>query len=300
MDDRFEVAGGSVVGRAHLRELAWRNNQDAGAWGRTPGALAAVVCDGCGAEPHSEIGARLGARLTLAAVLERVSHGGDVGMPEFWDGVTAQVLARIASLADAMGGSWRRVIHEHFLFTVCGAVVTEATTALFALGDGVMYLNGEPLPLPSFANNAPPYLAYRLLDGASVGWLTSTAGDPSPGPVCGSPGFDDAELRIRVRAALPTANVESILIGTDGVADLAGDGRGGLPGRAIRQFWTDDVYFANPLAITRRLALMNRQHRTVDRGTGTVTTTGGRLHDDTTLVVIKRRGPVAGGERVSC
>lgn len=267
MDDRFEVAAGSVVGRMHLRELAWRNNQDACAFTVTPAALVAVVCDGCGAEPHSEVGAHLGARLTLAAVLERAGRGDDVIAPGFWDDVEHDVLDRIAALARAMGGSARRVIHEHFLFTVCGAVVTDSLTALFALGDGVMYLNGERVALPSFPDNAPPYLAYRLVDG------------------CRHFGVDT--LHIRVRAARSTRLVESVLIGSDGAADL-GAPAGERPG-AMERFWTDDAYFKNPHAIARRLALLNRRPRPSDRvRAGAPLVTAG-LQDDTTIVVIRRR-----------
>ena len=57
----FQLAFATVAGRMH--HLSGRNNQDAYAWTQGPGGLIAVVCDGCGSGPHSEVGAQVGARL---------------------------------------------------------------------------------------------------------------------------------------------------------------------------------------------------------------------------------------------
>ena len=71
----FQVAGGSVTGRAHA--VLGRGNQDAFAWVDDDGVLVAVVCDGCSSGRHSEVGAHLGARLVATAVGRGVAAGAD-------------------------------------------------------------------------------------------------------------------------------------------------------------------------------------------------------------------------------
>lgn len=63
-----------------------------------------------------------------------------------------------------------------------------------------------------------------------------------------------------------TGPVDHLLVGTDGLADFG----------PLEEFWTDDRTYGNPDRVRRRLALAART---------------GRLHDDATLVVIRRRPP---------
>jgi hypothetical protein len=56
-----------------------------------------------------------------------------------------------------------------------------------------------------------------------------------------------------------------------------------IPGRSedvgpLSQFWTDDAYYENRDMVRRRLAVLNRGRH------------GGLLADDTTLVVVRRKG----------
>src|SRR5206468_1221764 len=97
----------------------------------------------------------------------------------------------------------------------------------------------DPVPLGPFPDNAPPYLGYRLLD--------------QPGEA----------LELALLRALPTQDVHTLLIGSDGVGDLVMACEATLPGGRERvgpidQFFRKDVYFRNPDAVRRRLALLNR------------------------------------------
>ncbi|EAU63246.1 protein phosphatase 2C domain-containing protein [Stigmatella aurantiaca] len=259
----FEAATASVVGREHTR--SGRNNQDALFLHTSGTALAAVVADGCGSGAHSEVGAQLGARCVAQAALAVLGRGLPVGAPGFLPAVRAEVLGFLSSLTGQLGGT---LLAEHLLFTVVGAVVTPEQTLVFSAGDGVWALNGEVHALGPFPNNAPPYLAYGLL----------------------SPGAVPLECQALVR----TEEVSSLLLGTDGAADLPSLAEARVPEREeavgpFSQYWTEDRYFQNPDALRRRLALLGRESVRADFTARRLVRTAGLLADDTTLVVLRRR-----------
>jgi hypothetical protein len=73
--------------------------------------------------------------------------------------------------------------------------------------------------------------------------------------------------RFAVHRALPAADLGAVLLGTDGAAELSGP---------LSRLSEDDRCFRNRDAIRRRLTLLDRESA---------------LEDDTTVVVIRRRGP---------
>ncbi len=184
--------------------------------------------------------------------------------------VQVQVLTQLQSLIKAMGGNWAQTIQDYFLFTVVGVLITPMETLTFAMGDGAIALNGVFTSLGPFPNNAPPYLAYGLLDTV-----------PTPA--------------WQIQHHLPTEQVQSLLIGTDGVVDLVAVSDRALPGKSewvggVEQFWQQDRYFANPDMVRRRLALINREVVQPDWENQTLVKHPGLLRDDTTLVVVRRVG----------
>ena len=238
-----------------------------------------VVCDGCGSTLHSEVGAKVGARLVMSAISDqsfRLARAADEAgaaqaAASILELTRARALTRIQMLASEMAGGgrgWIDIVKDYFYFTIVGALATETWTMLFALGDGISVLNGEVTRLGPFPGNQPPYLAYGI-------------GDVAQGHL--------AVLRV-----VPTASVQSLLLGTDGAADLEGLADRTLPGQQehvgkLDQFWTDDRYFKNPDALRRRLSLINREVKALDKSTGEMKTDYGLLRDDTTLVVMRRR-----------
>ncbi|HEY3351799.1 MAG TPA: protein phosphatase 2C domain-containing protein [Polyangia bacterium] len=252
----FAIAGGSVTGRAHV--ATGKPNQDAFAWAAGPGALACVACDGCGSAPHSEVGAQLGARLAAAALLERLTAGDAPSSAALRAAVHAELCATLGELARAMSpsmsgyGSARlaRTVEDCFLFTIVAAVVTPAETAILALGDGLLATDGDVVRLGPFPNNEPPYLGYALLEAAP----------PPP------------RLQLQLQRVVPTAALRTLLIGTDGAAELAA-------ARPLDDLWRDGRCFANPDVLRRRLTVLRRE------GAGQP----GLIVDDTTLVVVTRR-----------
>ena len=260
----FQIASGSVAGRDHAG--AGKNNQDAAFWVRTDAATVLLVCDGCSSGKFSEAGALFGARITANAILQRRARPAEDSFEVLEDARLA-VLERLRELS--------KLAHldgiQELLFTVVGALITPETTTLFSIGDGVVAVNGEVTVIGPFPGNAPPYLAYGLEKECA------------------------AAPRFKIHRVLPSSDVQSLLIGTDGVADLIQIADQTLPGRCetvgpLEQFWCEERFFKNADMLRRRLALINRSSVAADWERQSIERHIGLLRDDTTLIVAKREG----------
>lgn len=272
LNTQFEIAAGSVSGRDHRTAL--KNSHDAYYWEATPGILVAVVCDGCGSGEHSEVGAKLGARLVAKQVMRWFSNDPKkftlLGIEHGLIQVRRSVLAQIQVLADQMSGSFSETVGEFFLFTIVGAIITSDDAITFGAGDGVVVVNGSPMTLGS-GNNRPEYLSYGLVE---------TDNNVTP--------------FLKKFTWNKTGDVNSILLGTDGVRDLTKAAEKAIPGKEekvgpLEQFWRDDKYFKNPFSIQRRLALANRTTHRIDYEKKVAVEEHGHLPDDTTVLVIRRK-----------
>jgi len=276
MEDLFEIAAGSVVGRVHVQ--ASKPNQDAFARRSSPAGLVGVVCDGCGSGSRSEIGASLGARLIVEAAMSAVEEGADVTEAATWERVRARTLGALSQLLRAMSSERARsaTITEHLLFTALGLVITGEKAVVFGVGDGIFAVNGDVVRLGPFPGNAPPYLAY---------------------------GIEREGPRFTIHRALAAEDVSSILIGTDGAVDydaLAGSPRPGAGGELVpplRSFWEKDQYYRNEDALRRSLYLLNREVTRPLWAERRIHKEPGLLEDDTTILVARRRrGPARFGD----
>ena len=157
MNTKFGVASAAVTGARHLRVA--RNGQDAAAawWGGDCGAI--VVCDGCSAGTHSEVGARLASQLVIA----RLAKKQRVGDPELWTDLRGELAAEIGRIVERMPGDRVAALHDHFLFTIVAAAWSGDEVAVWALGDGAYALGDRVHALGPFEDNQPPYVAYDLL-----------------------------------------------------------------------------------------------------------------------------------------
>lgn len=151
-------AAASVVGARHHR--TGRNGQDAAAAWTDGQAGAIVVCDGCSAGAASEVGARLGARLAVAAIRDALARSTPA---RIWTAVRAQLVAQLSRIADELAGDRAQLVHDHFLFTIIAAARLGDDVAVWALGDGGYRLGDRSCVLGPFADNEPPYLGYDLL-----------------------------------------------------------------------------------------------------------------------------------------
>lgn len=273
IDEVFEIAAGSVVGRTHA--IAGKPNQDAFAFQMGQGAFVGVVCDGCGSSARSEVGTAMGSKMICAALCAEIERGASLEDEATFERVRRATLDSLLPVVHAMGASHSQIANDFFLFTVLGVAISPLQTVVFGIGDGLFLVGDEMVKLGPFPGNAPPYLAYGLFrEGPSF-------------------------LRHRV---LATSEVDSILIATDGALDYdAAVGKkrpGGVASRGevvapLGAFCLEDRYFHNPDAIRRALSLVNREVMRPEWSERRLHKEPGLLEDDTTLLVARRKKPAA-------
>ncbi len=268
MNDQFEVAAGSVIGRTH--RLRDRPNQDAYQVRQTERSLIAVVADGCSSGRYSQIGSQLGVNAVVQGLSQALLRSPSCQNSDFWQAIHQAWLEQLRAFIAAMGGDAASVIQDYGLFTIVGVCMTPELTSIFAIGDGIIGLNGSISILGPFPDNAPPYLAYGLGD-----WNSGQAG-------------------LQLLSQCPTETVNSVLIGTDGVQDLLEVAGKPMPGRSevvpdLKEFWECDRYFRNPDQVRRQLALINRDSLKPDWEKQQLVAASGLLPDDATLVTIRRK-----------
>lgn len=274
----YEITGGSIIGTSH-RQLN-KNNQDAYFINLDKGLTIVLVADGCGSCHFSETGSELGVRLIAKSISTQAKRWMEINIDflsqaTFWKRVKDDVLAYIRTLSNQMDDSVSQMVYDYFLFTVIGAVISSTEAVFFSLGDGVIIVNEETYKIGPFENNAPPYLTYGLVE--------TTISNQYPD-----------FLDFKIIKKLPSSELESFLIGTDGVNDLINCANKTLPGKTeivghISQFWQEDKYFHNKEAINRKLNLINRDIVTIDWEEKMKNPEKGHLLDDTTLIVGRKK-----------
>jgi hypothetical protein len=262
----LQVASGSVIGRDH--RTAGRNRQDDLRVVRTETCTVGIVADGCGSGTRSEVGASLGVRILAESICAEADKAGTASGLR-WRRVQQQLLSMLDVNARLMGGNYRQTVEEYFLFTLVGVLLTDDYATFFALGDGVVIVNGKEYSLGPFEGNKPPYIGYGLLlDNIDI---------------------EPEQVSIRVIEQIPLKELRHFLIGSDGVTDLMGLAERQLPGMPdktvgeIDSFWSDDRYFGpNDALVSRALTLIARDWPRHSPKSGL-------LHDDTSLIAGRRR-----------
>ncbi len=225
-------ATASVIGREHVRVA--RNNQDAVAAMAGEGLSVAVVCDGCGSEARSEVGAQLGARF-LAGWL-RV-HAGDHpeghALAEAVSGALASYLRGAAQSLDPEPSLLTHTLSRYFLFTWLAAVRTPGRVVVLGQGDGAVVVDDAVLTLESGILNAPEYAAYDLFDGKRRHPTVHHDGPAARVALC-----------------------------TDGLKDLLTS-----QPTALAPLFEDDVVFRNPVHLQRRLTVLADEQKLHDDAT---------------------------------
>jgi hypothetical protein len=296
----------TVTGARHLRVA--RNGQDAAAAASGPGWAAAAVCDGCSAGAYSEVGARLGAALVVAALARRLAAEasevggagrGVGGAGREVDGAGRGVGGAGREVDGAgrevgggaerdFGGATRevggvdreRVLARHAqLWAEVRAEVVRALTTL------VDRMGGDRVKavVDHFLFTIVAVAATR--EGASV----CAIGD-------GTYAFD-GETRVRgpfadnqppyLGYALlgddPPAHVEAVPAGTRVVA-IGTDGATELPGGLAR--FTEPRYLAHADRARRELAVLARGREVIEWDERRVVRTA-ELHDDCAIAVVR-------------
>lgn len=171
--------------------------------------------------------------------------------------------------------SHKKVLHDCFLFTIFGLIVTSKTTIVFSIGDGLFAINGNVTKVGPFPGNAPPYVAYALLPSVF--------------------NYDSELLKFKIHAVIPTSSVDSLLIATDGLQDLIGKDAAMLPGKSkplghISQLWEEDRFFDDNEheLITPWLRQVNSEVVKLNWN-AQLERSSGLLSDDTTLIAIRKK-----------
>lgn len=140
---------------------------------------------------------------------------------------------------------------DYMLYTLLGVVVQEKQTTIFHSGDGVFMVNGNLTTIDQ--QNQPAYLNYELMERGKDN----------------EKGFG---LQYEVH---DTSAIHSLLVGTDGVEDLHAvlqqEKWGGYP--SLVGVNESSEMYRNPVALPKLLFQASE---------------AGKLHDDTTLVMLLR------------
>jgi len=273
--DEFEYAAGTVIGTYHTRTN--KNNQDSFFYFEGDHVLVGVVCDGCGSGAHSEVGASIGAPAIAwelsACGLDRVGNEPQK-LKETLEWAKHLMVKRISKCAFRVGLPLVEAVSEYFLFTVVAVVVARDYTYVISFGDGFYAVNQKQVPIGPFENNAPPYIGYNI--------------------IAGKVNIMREHLGFVVNEIIPTSELSSVMIATDGIDDFLESSEKKIPGKEelvgpVSQFWDKDLFFSNPAALERRLCLINRTTSRVNRTTRALQIERGYLKDDTTILVIRRK-----------
>ncbi len=263
----MQIMGASVPGTRHTLPGSpnWKNNQDAYSWLELRDGFVAVVCDGCSAGHHSEVGANLAAKKLVELVAAELAINPVADLP--WSKIRDDLVEYLSFIAENLGADIVAIVEQYFLFTTVGIIVSNDKVCIFSIGDGVYAVNGEFTVLGPFPENKPPYVMYAVTG--------STVTDANP------------ELGDFQVCIFPAETIETVLIGCDGVEDMITAHEHGkfypsmkkTVGTIERLFSAE--FFSNPDNIRRHLALMNRE--TVEDGK----IKAGLLPDDTTVVMAR-------------
>jgi hypothetical protein len=245
--NKLRFSSGCVIGADHVKSK--KNCQDALFMIEKPDLMVAFVADGCGDSinsPFSEVGSRLGVTTVVNRVVAKLDSTTKWGRTRylqsthFWQDVQKYALDEMDISAIGMGGSYRKNIINHFLFTLVGLVVTPEITLIVGIGDGYYFFNEMKNELrPNPVDNMPPYLAFNLVE--------TTLKKMSP-----------EELKLKVVKSMATKDVESVMIATDGLGGVLSDPMKIVPGTkelvgGPDQFWNNKEYFENTFSLGWRL-----------------------------------------------
>lgn len=304
----FQFSAGTISGRAHIGSgnlLLGKNNQDGYNLEVLPNCTIATVHDGSSSGRHSEVGAKIGGRLICRLIYDAVCNGSIDTVQNAEDGelifekIRRKFLKRMIQILDYLDVpycdciacivrpskdkqssnhgccSLDRLVHNYFLFTTVGLVMTPGVSIFFSVGDGAYAFNGALKILGPFPENAPPYIVYPL---------TNTA-------------YKTEWLKFKIHAVLPTAELDCGLIATDGISDLLDKENQHIPGKNIQvgpieQFWMNDRFYDEQEfeLITPWLRQLNSEvvRAKKDGDTTRLERSCGLLPDDTTLIVFRR------------
>lgn len=272
LSDRFEVAGGSVIGRDHI--LYNKPNQDAYYYEIRDNIIAGVVCDGCGSTPFSQVGASLASKMIIKTILDIYKKNPKEKM--ILENCKNKLIDNLLTIAKEISHNYLLAIRDYFLFTIVGFIVINNKYSIFTIGDGVFCINGNSTILTA-EGNAPPYISYNFYDRKY---------------------FEEEFIKLfsgfTIQAESSIDEIESLLVGTDGVTDILQNKEYVIPIKQekigdLSQFWTNDYLFKKTNALNKRLQIINQSGELIDWENKKIEYLNGCLRDDTTMIVLRKK-----------
>ncbi len=249
--NKFEYCAGSLVGSNH--RLFGKNNQDAYQVIDKENLLIAVVCDGCGSGPYSEVGAQLGSIHLIHEIEYYFSHGLNAPSDKIFNKILSTFLFTLDSFIPSR--QLIQFINDYLLFTINGCTITEKELITFRIGDGITRINDVETIYKPDKDNKPDYIAYNLLKDS----------------------YGRFKFEIKT---YPIEDINYLILGTDGANELCLDR------------FKQDKYYKNPDLLRRYLFNLNKHvHKEIWEGSTLVGNEikHGLLTDDCTLVCIRRK-----------
>jgi len=261
----FELCAGSIIGSVH--RSVFKNNQDAIAIVQNDNCMVGIVADGVSGCQHSEVGAHITSSI-LAGILADSVCEIELGQ-KLLDEVAYLTTLSLREVVKLMHISRAQAVDKYLVCTSIGFIITDETSLFFALGDGVVYVNGRRHELKNKIRDTPASLAYALVEP----------------PEDASEEVEEMyQPEFRIIQEIPTAELEHFFIGSDGVEAIVDNAENRLPNRdelcgGPDQFWSDDQNFCDDQAVDVCL------ERMIGRGTRATSL----LYDDTTLIAGRRK-----------
>jgi hypothetical protein len=266
--EQFKFTDASIIGTMH--DQMGRNNQDYGTAIVDEKFAVGAVCDGCGSTMTSEVGATLCGQLAVEFLAFQMRGPYNLSEEEdvtlFLHQIYNFIRDRIINILgpfQSYDDIFLKLIQNNFLFTLVGFIMDKDYTIVFSIGDGYIRVNDEVLSIKE-PDNMPTYLAYSL-----------------------TPERDKWDTEPKIRFWLPTEQIKSLIIATDGMDDFVRCAGVPLPGKiqeyapTLEDILANDSYFTAPAKLQRLLAKMNPITRPSARSHGL-------LKDDTTIIMARR------------
>ncbi|OHD27996.1 MAG: hypothetical protein A2086_13995 [Spirochaetes bacterium GWD1_27_9] len=267
-----DVSCGSIIGYDHI--LMNKVNQDSYSLLRNENVIIAVVSDGCGSSPFSEVGSKIGSKIATKTIYDFYKEYEGVIDDSFLINIKNEILQKLSAVINSMGHLYSEIIRDYFLFTICVAIINKNEVIYFSFGDGVFILNDFVTSL-KFENNAPPYITYNFFDTDKLG-------------------LSEEYLKFNIVKRIPFSEFEYGLIGSDGVEDIFEAENLLYPGtdhkiEPINDFFKNDLLFKNPDALRRKLYKMSNEVLQIDWDTRKINKSAGLLRDDTTMILFRKK-----------
>lgn len=288
----FNVASARFLGLDH--EMQRRNYQDYSLIRDDGNCTVYAVSDGAGGGVHNEVGSALGLEI-LATLVMKMAEDGVASLD--WAALLEAYVNELEALICKMTGMPTRgmtppaeqiflgVASQFLTHTVVLCVMDEMTTQIVRFGDGYAGFNGYIISseLPGDEHPAfPVYALYRRLNlhrFKDVDWDRQYHG----------------RIRFEILLNTRTADVQSFMVGTDGLRYIARNEHKLLPGRKTHvgplvQFMIDEKY-CDPQNLENRLSLIGMPHPLFEPGDSRKPDPGYLLDDVAVIVGHRKEAP---------